>query len=249
MKSIIRSIPNTITCLNLLSGCLAIMMSFSAGKTFLFGWTGWQWAVAFIFAGAFFDFCDGLAARLLHAYSDLGKELDSVSDLVSFGVAPAFLLLNVMNYLHPEHYFGNGIAWIHCIVFLIPVLGAIRLARFNVRDADGDNSVFHGLPIPANALFWIGYVSWVWEWGLPEDYVIAIGILLVSLSMVSNLTLPSLKFKNLIFSQNVGRYLIIAVTVALVILLGLAGFMWAIVVYLLMGVFTPSKTAETAVEK
>lgn len=240
MNVIVRSIPNTITCLNLLSGCMAVLMSFSVDRTMLFGWYGWQWATAFIFAAAVFDFLDGLAARLLHAYSDIGKELDSLSDLVSFGVAPAFLLYNMLGYLHPGHG-DTTVAWMHLLVFLIPVMGALRLARFNVRDADGDNSYFLGLPIPANALFWIGYVNWVWRYGLPDDYVVAIGILLVSLSMVSNLRLPSLKFKSLGLKGNVARYAIIVVTVALVIVFGLSGLTWAIVIYLLTGVFTPSR--------
>lgn len=242
MNVIVRSVPNTITCLNLLSGCMAVLMSFSPVTRFFFGWYGWQCAIAFIFAAAIFDFLDGLAARTLHAYSDIGKELDSLSDLVSFGVAPAFLLYNTLNYLHPV----QECCWcrVDWLVFLIPLMGALRLARFNVRDAEGDNSVFHGLPIPANAIFWIGYVSWIWNYGLPEDYVVALGILLVSLSMVSNLILPSLKFKNLRLRGNIGRYFIIAVTVALVIIFGLSGLVWAIVIYLLMGVFTPSPKAD-----
>ena len=240
MNIIVRSIPNTITCLNLLCGCLAIMMSFRVAEPFGCGWLGWQWAIAFVFAAAVFDFLDGLAARCLHAYSDLGKELDSLSDLVSFGVAPAFLLFNMLNYMHPGHAASSGWWWLHCMVFLIPICGALRLARFNVRDAEGDNSVFHGLPIPANALFWIGYVSWVWNYGLPDDYVVAIGILLVSLSMVSNLILPSLKFKNFRLKENIGRYFIILVTIVLLILFGLSGFTWAIIIYLIMGVFTPA---------
>lgn len=246
MNVIVKSIPNTITCLNLLSGCLAVLMSFSPVDVFAFGWYGWQWAIAFIFAAAVFDFLDGLAARTLHAYSDLGKELDSLSDLVSFGVAPAFLLYNTLTAVHASQ--TGQWCWVHWMVFLIPVLGALRLARFNVRDAEGDNSVFHGLPIPANALFWIGYVSWVWNYGTPDDYVVALGILLVSLSMVSNLILPSLKFKNLRLKGNIGRYFILAVTIAFVCVFGLSGFTWAIVVYLIMGVFTPSPKAKAADE-
>lgn len=233
MNVIVKSIPNSITCCNLLSGCLAIFFAFNPGQVFAFGWYGWQWACAMIFAAAVFDFLDGFAARMLHAYSDLGKELDSLCDLVSFGVAPAMMLMGIMDYMH-------GFAWTHLMVLLIPVMGALRLARFNVRDAEGDNSVFHGLPIPANALFWIGYVSWVWTYGLPEDYVVAIGILLVSLSMVSNITLPSLKFKNLAFKTNFSRYFIIVLTVALVAVFGLSGLTWAIIVYIIMGTLSRS---------
>lgn len=233
MNVIIKSIPNTITCLNLLSGCMAILMAFHPVETLGFGWMWWQWSVAFIFAAAVFDFLDGFAARALKAYSDLGKELDSLSDLVSFGVAPAMLLFNMLNY-------SLGFSWWNCMSLLIPALGALRLARFNVRDAEGDNSVFHGLPIPANALFWIGYVSWMSKYGAPDYYVVAIGILLVSLSMVSNLILPSLKFHSLGLKGNLGRYFIIVVTIVMVCVFGLSGLTWAILVYLIMGVFTPT---------
>lgn len=222
------------------------MMTFRPEESFACGWLGWQWAAAFIFLAAVFDFLDGFAARLLHAYSDIGKELDSLSDLVSFGVAPAFMLFNILDYMHPGHASTGGWWWLHCMVFLIPIMGALRLARFNVRDAEGDNSVFHGLPIPANALFWIGYVSWVWHYGLPEDYVVAIGILLVSLSMVSNIVLPSLKFRNLKLRGNMARFFVIAVTITLVAIFGLSGFTWAIIIYLIMGVFTPEpKSGKT----
>lgn len=248
MNVIIKSIPNTITCLNLLSGCIAILMAFRAGETVFPGWLGWECAIAFIFAAAVFDFLDGFAARLLHAYSDIGKELDSLSDLVSFGVAPAFLLFNTLNCLQPCCGSGCG-AIVGYMAFLIPLMGALRLARFNVRDAEGDNSVFHGLPIPANALFWIGYVCWMWNYGVPEGYVVAIGILLVSLSMVSNLILPSLKFRNLKIKGNIGRYFIIITTVVLVIIFGLSGMTWAIIIYLLMGVFTPSPDKKNITEK
>lgn len=233
MNIIVKSIPNTITCLNLLSGCLAIVFAFSPAQRFCLDIPGWQWSVICIFAAAVFDFLDGFAARLLHAYSDIGKELDSLSDLISFGVAPAMLLLNVMTYI-------GGASHIYWIVFLIPILGGLRLARFNVRDAEGDNSVFHGLPIPANALFWIGYVSWLWKYGMPDFYVVALGILLVSLAMVSNILLPSLKFKNLRFKDNLSRYFIIVATIILVIICGLPGFTWAILIYLILGILTPA---------
>lgn len=242
MNTVLKFIPNSITCLNLLCGCFAIALSFRATEMVCCGLTGWQLSMIFIFAAAVFDFLDGFVARILHAYSDLGKELDSLSDLVSFGVAPAFMLFNIINDLHSGHH----TPWTHYLVFLIPVMGAWRLGRFNVRDAAGDNSVFHGLPIPANALFWIGYVNWVWKYGLPDDYIVAIGILLVSLAMVSNLVLPSLKFKNLKIKDNLGRYFIIIVSVALVAVFGLSGLTWAIVIYLVMGVFTRAPIQNTS---
>lgn len=235
MRSIARNIPNFITCLNLLCGCLAIMMSFRSTELIALDWHGWQWAIIFILAATVFDFMDGFAARGLHAYSDLGKELDSLSDLVSFGVAPAFLLFNTLNSFHPQH---ENVLGIHYLVFLIPLFGAWRLARFNVRDAGGDNSVFRGLPIPANALFWIGYTDWIWNYGTPDDHVVALAILLISISMVSNLTLPSLKFKTYGLSGNKNRYIILITTVTLLCLFHLKGLVWAIFIYIVMGVFT-----------
>ena len=90
LKIIKSNIPNTITCMSLVCGCVACIMSFNY-NVMSGGLYGYQWAFIFIGIAALFDFCDGAAARLLHAYSNLGKELDSLSDLVSFGVAPGML--------------------------------------------------------------------------------------------------------------------------------------------------------------
>lgn len=227
MNVIKHSIPNTITCLNLLSGCFATMMAFRPFTEVGLGMYGWQWAAVFILAAAFFDFFDGFAARALHAYSDIGKELDSLSDLISFGVAPAMLIFNILEVMHGQSY------W-HCLTFVIPVLGGLRLARFNVRDA-GD-TVFHGLPIPANALFWIGYASWLIHYGTPDDHVIILVILLMSLAMVSNITLFSLKFKNFGLRGNIMRYAILIAAVVFVALFGLSGFTWTILLYMVMSI-------------
>lgn len=234
MNIIVKSIPNTITCCNLVSGCMAIAMAFHTPMQLSWGLYGWQWAAIFILAAAVFDFLDGLAARTLHAYSDLGKELDSLSDLVSFGVAPAMMLYNVLECLH------GASPW-HWLTFFIPAMGALRLARFNVKDAAGDNSVFHGLPIPANALFWLGYISWMWNYGCPDDYVIAIVVAIVSLAMVSDITLASLKFKNLGLRDNWQRFTILLAAVVLCVLYGLSGLMWTILLYILMSVVAPLK--------
>lgn len=88
MKPLHTYIPNTITCLNLISGAVACILSFSSQQTMAWGLAGYQWAFIAIGLAAIFDFMDGAMARLLHAYSSIGKELDSLSDLVSFGLAP-----------------------------------------------------------------------------------------------------------------------------------------------------------------
>ena len=115
---------------------------------------GYQVAFVLIALAAVFDFFDGFTARLLHAVSPLGKELDSLSDAVSFGLAPGMVLYNMLVQYEPE----SGVAY---IAMLIPVFGALRLAKFNV--STDQSTTFTGLPIPANAIFWIGFTNFYAE--------------------------------------------------------------------------------------
>ncbi|MDE5554789.1 MAG: CDP-diacylglycerol--serine O-phosphatidyltransferase [Muribaculaceae bacterium] len=227
IRRIISCIPNSITCLNLLSGCMAIIMAFHYSKT-MSGLTGAQWTCIFIGLAAIFDFCDGASARLLHAYSDTGKELDSLADLVSFGVAPAMLIFNLM------HAYSNY-DWLCYAALFIPAMGALRLARFNVDDSQA--TTFKGLPIPGNAIFWIG----VYGYGYPGTAAMVIMIVLVSLAMVSNIKMFSLKFKNFDIRENFRRYVIILATIAFVVFYGLSGLAWTIVLYMLISVMSRRK--------
>ena len=146
LENIKNNIPNGITCLNLLCGALAIIVAFKPFDIMLLGLQGYQWAFILIGLAAVADFCDGLVARLLHAVSPLGAELDSLSDCVSFGLAPALILYNVMTV-------AGCPLWMCYISLMIPIFGALRLARFNVDT--NQTTTFTGLPIPANAIFWI----------------------------------------------------------------------------------------------
>ena len=228
MKKITKHIPNTITCLNLLSGCVAVMMAFKNIQP-VGPLVGWQWCCVFIGMAALFDFMDGAAARLLGAYSDIGRELDSLSDLVSFGVAPGMMMYNIMES-------GCAGCWVNYVAFAIPVFGALRLARFNVSDAG--MTTFRGLPIPANAIFWIGMAGWVATYTYPRPGVMAVLILLISSAMVSRTPMFSLKFKNFSLRDNFRRYVILLAAVSFVILYGLSGFMWTIVLYLFISMLT-----------
>ena len=234
MKSLKSYIPNTITCLNLLSGCAAVFFAFNLGME-----TGslspMSWAFIFIGAAAVFDFCDGLSARLLHAYSPVGKELDSLSDLVSFGLAPAFLVMNSMQA------YGASV-WVSAIALFIAVMGALRLAKFNVDTRQATS--FIGLPIPANAIFWIGALAWIDSHAYPGDIVMALLIVAISLLMVSELRLFSLKFANLSWRGNVRRYVVLAAAVFFVITEGISGFAWTIVLYILISLFGKKAEAE-----
>lgn len=230
-NSITSYIPNTVTCLNLLSGCVAVYMAFNIDRQFGCA-TGAVWAITAIFAAAVFDFLDGACARLLHAYSALGKDLDSLSDLVSFGVAPAMLMLNLML----EY---SATPWLCFAAFLIPVCGALRLAKFN-NDTEQSTS-FRGLPIPANAIFWIGVYGWVADYGYPGTAVMVILIVLLSLAMVGRFKMFSLKLKNFGFSENFFRYVIIVAAIIFVIFYGLAGLAWAILLYFLISLLGRSR--------
>ena len=210
--------------MNLLSGCVAIFMAFNLNVNFGV-LTGATWCIICIAAAAVFDFCDGAAARALHAYSDLGKDLDSLSDLVSFGVAPAMLILNTM-------IAAGSPLWACLFALMIPACGAIRLAKFN-NDTE-QSTVFRGLPIPANAIFWIGMYGWIVRYTYPGWVVMALIIILISLSMTANFKMLSLKFKNFDFAENFLRYVVIVATVLFVVLYGISGCMWAILFYMLL---------------
>ena len=224
MPDIKRYIPDAITTMNLMSGCVAIFMAFNLRQVFgpLGGASLCMIAIA---AAAVFDFFDGAMARLLHAYSDLGKDLDSLSDMVSFGVAPAMLMLNTMAD-------AGSPLWACFFTLIIPVCGAIRLAKFN-NDTE-QATVFRGLPIPANAIFWIGAYGWIDTYYYPGWPVITLLIIAVSLAMTARFKMFSLKFKNFDFAENFCRYIIIVAAIVFVAMYGLAGLMWTILLYLLL---------------
>ncbi|HCZ21572.1 MAG TPA: CDP-diacylglycerol--serine O-phosphatidyltransferase [Porphyromonadaceae bacterium] len=219
MKRLSSYIPNIITCCNLTAGSLAVIMALRG--TF-------EQAAIFILIAAVCDFLDGLSARLLHAYSDMGKELDSLSDLISFGLAPGLMVYALLNdYLLLPY--GN-LEYLAYIALLIPVAGGIRLAKFNVDDRQ--TTSFIGLPIPANALFWIGVCfADTRDW---HPVIILALIVLFSYLMVSNLPMFSLKASNLSWSNNKLRYILVITSLGLIIWLGLTGLAGAIIAYILL---------------
>ncbi|MBD5214585.1 MAG: CDP-diacylglycerol--serine O-phosphatidyltransferase [Bacteroidales bacterium] len=227
INKITSFIPNTLTCCNLLSGILACIAAFSgpvvAGP---FGLTGFELAWLMIVLAAGFDFFDGFAARLLHAYSPMGKELDSLADLVSFGVAPGLLMFNLL------HWLGAPV-WVSYLSLIIPVCGALRLAKFNIDERQ--TTSFIGLPIPSNALFWIGYSAWLLKYGVFDDlrlWLTAVLIPAVSLLMVCELPMFSLKFSNMRWADNKMRFTMMAVAIILLIIFGVVGTALAVAAYI-----------------
>lgn len=226
IRKIIDMVPNCITLLNLLSGCVAILFAFNPlGLTG--GLSGWEWSALMMGAAAVFDFLDGAAARLLNAKSSIGKELDSLSDLVSFGVAPGLLLMNVL--------LIAGAGWCSYLALFLPLMGALRLAKFNVDDTQ--TVTFKGLPIPANAIFWIGVVGAMMQGKLHPTLGITIAVIfLMGLLMVSKLPMFSLKMSSFSVRDNIIRYFMIAATVIFVVTMGVSGFAAAILLYITISI-------------
>lgn len=224
-RKIINNIPNAITCLNVLCGTFAILISSHIGTSF-YSLPSWQWGAIFILLAAVADFFDGFTARMLHTYYPIGADLDSLSDQVSFGVAPAALLSFTL--------WGNVSPWLAFIPVIIPVAAAVRLAKFNndTRQTTG----FLGMPVPANAVFWIGYVACYHEGAsfLIHPAVLILSILMVSWLMVSEVPMLSLKFKTWGVADNLARYLLIITSAVLLVCLRLPGLLWIIVFYVLL---------------
>lgn len=224
-----RHIPNAITCLNLLAGCVAIIAAIEYRDQTV--------AAGFIILAAGFDFFDGMAARILNAKSSIGADLDSLADVVSFGVAPAMCLYEALEaVVEPSYRFATyG-------VFLLAAFAALRLAKFN-NDTRQTTS-FIGLPVPANALFWIAYIdlfsldSSPIITGLPLLVLTLALVFLFSYLMVSELPMLALKIRSLAWRGNEWRYILVIASALSVAVWGIGGFSPAIVLYLLMAIAT-----------
>lgn len=191
---------------------------------------GYQVAFVLIALAAVFDFFDGFTARLLHAVSPLGKELDSLSDAVSFGLAPGMVLYNMLVQHEPE----SGVAY---IAMLIPVFGALRLAKFNV--STDQSTTFTGLPIPANAIFWIGFTNFYAEHHADVPVLVVAGLVVaLSLLMVCNLRMFSLKLHSLSVRENYKQYLLVLAFVICVGFCGVTGLAWAMLFYIVLSAVT-----------
>lgn len=222
--------PNCITVLGLICGLIATVFAFQCNVRWA-GLTGYEWCWIFIGGSLICDFCDGLAARALDAYSELGKNLDSLADLVSFGIAPCFLIFNLIHVYHPQ---WNFVTW---LPLLIPVTGAFRLALFNIDP--NQKTIFSGLPIPANALFWVGFSPFLIQPGQMPAWIATLAILAVAFLMVTPIPMFSLKVKDFKPSAvNILRLLQVVVTALLCVFLGIQGIMWSIIFYIFISVFS-----------
>ena len=223
--SLYRHAPNTITCLNLFCGCLSVVHSLGGMLDI---------AAYLILVAAVFDFLDGFAARWLKAYSDLGKQLDSLADMVSFGVAPASVMYMLLG--------NTGYYLIAPAAYIIAVFSALRLAKFNIDTRQTDS--FIGLPTPANALFIcsLAFISAdnIQLYVLTNDnifFLLAVTAV-SSYLLVAELPLFSLKFKSFDWKSNKIRYIFVIISVIVLIMLQWAGLAVVILIYIVLSIFT-----------
>ena len=225
----LKHIPNTITSCNLISGCMATAYAFGGQP---------RMALLFIIIGAVFDFFDGMSARLLHVSSPIGKELDSLADDITFGMAPAtmvFYQLGVMPYptaLEPIR------LYIPYIAFVMAAFSALRLAKFNLDERQ--TTTFIGLPTPANALFWGSLLVGGHKLleSSPDMFMAVIALLLLSCwLLVSELPMFALKFKHWGWKGNEVKYIFLLSCIPLLACFGILAFAIIIAWYLILSVY------------
>ena len=231
MKIIARGLPSFFTSLALLSGCISIVISTTRGDLALAGY--------FVLVSAALDFVDGMAARLLHSMSEFGKQLDSLADVVSFGVAPAMILYRLI--LHSFSGTDDLLPWQVVIVyspFLVAVFSALRLAKFNI-DLKQVKS-FRGLPTPANALFIIalGFASGS-RFSFMQEIAYSLPFLLITIvlscfMLVCNLPMFSLKLSSFGFKENSMRFLLVLGSAVLLAIFRLPALGLIILLYILL---------------
>lgn len=234
-----EQIPNFLTLLNLLSGCIAIVFAFD-GQLIAASWL--------IGIAAVFDFFDGFVARLLKVSSPIGKELDSLADVVSFGVVPGVIMYKlILQSSNVSDIQISGINVIPFVAFLIPIFSALRLAKFNIDEKQVN--FFIGLPTPANAILIasfplilnqeltltgldINYISSIFN----SFYLLIILTVLLSYLLVAKLPLMSLKFKTLNWSDNRNRYIFLAISLLFLIFFFYSAIPFIIIIYIIVSI-------------
>ncbi len=229
-----KYIPNMITCLSLTSGCISIVMALEDNLL---------WATIWIIIASVFDFLDGLVARLLNAYSPVGKELDSLGDVVSFGVAPGMIVFQLLRGASEYLTIGSLSMYVPYLAFIIPVFSALRLAKFNVDERQ--TTSFLGLPVPAHALFWSS-LSYSLQPIIHHNttlfvIVIVISSFLTSLLLVSEIPMFSLKIKSLSLKGNEMQYLLLVCSIIFIVFFGFLGITGAIFLYVLLSIFNKKR--------
>ena len=225
-----RNIPNSLTCCNLICGCIATGCAF---------YGQYHYAVLMIIIGAVFDFFDGMVARALKVSSDIGKELDSLADVVTFGVAPSTIIFYLFHEVHyPEMLLPiKGV--LPYTAFLMAAFSALRLAKFNLDERQ--HQQFIGLPTPANALFWGSLVLGEHAFLVSLKFnavFLFLFMLLFCMLLVCEVPMLALKFKNFSWANNKEKYVFLIGCLPL-LLLGTSALAAIIVWYVAVSIAFP----------
>ena len=212
-----KHIPNIITCCNLICGCIATYCAFHHGHTLAF---------LFILGGAFFDFFDGMTARALGVSSRMGVELDSLADVVTFGVAPSAILFTLFNHVSYPMMLASSF-WFNLMpftAFIMAAFSALRLAKFNIDERQ--HMGFIGMPTPANAIFWGALVSSCEDWLTGPHFNAAFlfaFMMLASWLLVCEVPMFALKFKNLKWEDNKIKFVFLALVLIILTISAIIG--------------------------
>lgn len=223
-----KHIPNTITCGNLLCGCLGVVQAFEGNLV---------WAAYLVGIAAVLDFFDGFAARLLKVSSPIGKDLDSLADMVTFGFLPGIVMFVLLatSVDVTEAMFYPGTEYLKYIAFMIPVFSALRLAKFNNDTRQSDS--FIGVPTPANAML-ICSLPLMLEFNnfefILDPILLSVLTVVMSLLLVAELPLFALKFKHFKWAGNEIRFVFLALSLILLIVLQFLGIALVILLYILL---------------
>jgi len=252
-----KQIPNLFTLLNLVFGCLAIICTLQNGITITADPNGTEllnipekiWMASFfIGAAAVVDFLDGFVARLFKATSEMGKQLDSLADVVSFGAAPGFIIYQFLRLSYAQEDGGVDISMAYLLpALLLPCAAAWRLARFNI-DTSASTS-FKGMPVPAAGIFiaslpliyWNVNEAWAIQLLINKWFLYGI-VLLISGLMISTLPLLSFKFKDFSIKNNLPRYLIIIAAILAFVLAKWLAIPIVIFLYVILSLAFKNKT-------
>lgn len=223
-----KHIPNTITCCNLVSGCIATYWAFCGEP---------DWALLWIVIGAVFDFFDGMSARLLKVSSPIGKELDSLADDITFGVAPSAIVFALLGRLEYPSFLQPVQDIVPFFAFVMAAFSALRLAKFNLdeRQALG----FIGLPTPANALFWGSLITGGQQWIDNSPWMVVailVGVVVSSWLLVAEIPMFALKFKQWGWKGNEVKYVFLISCVPLLLFFRTASFAIIIAWYVVLSI-------------
>lgn len=218
MMKPLKHLPNTLTCLNLVCGCLGIVFVLE-GNTVP--------AAYFVWAACVFDFFDGFVARWLNVSSAIGKELDSLADMVSFGALPSIMMYAWINAQTENQ-------WLPYTAFLIAVFSALRLAKFNIDTRQ--TTSFIGVPTPANALFLtaLPFLPNQILQIVQKPWLLVVIVVVFSLLLVSELELFALKFKNFAWQGNELRFTFLLLAVLLIMVIPKSSLPLIILLYILL---------------